>query len=259
MTNSNKIIGIIPARYASTRLPAKPLVDICGLPMLIRVWQNVSQAKLLDKVIIATDDERILHICKQFGAEAVLTSPDLPSGTDRIYAAYQALCCKESIVVNIQGDEPLLTGETIDKLLYNFKLSNSDVGTIVTPIKHADDIFNPSCVKVVLDNNDNAMYFSRSPIPYIRSVAKEQWLDYGREHGINFWKHTGVYAYKINILEKFIGSPQSMYEIMESLEQLRLLEHAAKFFCFKSDDTLAGVDTPEDLALVSTIINQQPQ
>ena len=253
---NKEVIGIIPARYSSVRLKAKPLVDICGLPMIIRVWQNTSKSKIMKNVIVATDDERIVNICKQYNVPAIMTEPALPSGTDRVFAAYKEFCNNKfsnngEIVVNIQGDEPLITSEDIDIMLEKFLQSDSDVGTLITKIETAEDLLNSATVKVVLDAKNNAMYFSRSPIPCLRDIPKEKWLE-----NSTFWKHIGVYAYKINILEKFVKLPLSNYESLEKLEQLRLLEQEAKFLCVETKSNLIGVDTQEDLDKVRKILEK---
>ena len=161
------IIGIIPARYGSTRLPAKPLLKINGKPLIIIVWENMKKSKLMDRVIVATDDERIVEVCKSYGADVVLTSNNLISGTDRVFEAYEKIGNNEDIIVNIQGDEPLLLANNIDELLNAF-INNplADVGTLITKIYDKDVLASPNVVKVVIDNNNLALYFSRSIIPY---------------------------------------------------------------------------------------------
>lgn len=246
--NKPNIIGIIPARYTSQRLNAKVLADIKGLPMIIRVWQNVSKSKYINQTIIATDDERIVEVCKQFNCPAVMTYPELNSGTERVFSAYKILNSKQDIIVNIQGDEPLLPPKDIDKLLEQFIKTNFDVGTLITKINTNDEIFNPNNVKVVLDKNNCAMYFSRSAIPFIRDLEKTEW------HTKNYWKHIGVYAYKKNVLEEFLYLSHSELENYEKLEQLRLLELGYKFYCVTTDTKLVSVDTQEDLDLVRDMI-----
>ncbi|MDR0927978.1 MAG: 3-deoxy-manno-octulosonate cytidylyltransferase [Ignavibacteria bacterium] len=243
------VIGIIPARYSSQRLPAKPLADICGVPMVVRVWQNVSNSKLMSKVVVATDDERIVAVCEQYNVPVVMTEPSLPSGTDRIYAAYQSLSTACDVVVNIQGDEPLLSSSDIDILLNGFCGSNADVGTLVTKITDSEEVVDPANVKVVVDKNMVAMYFSRSPIPFNRDVAIEEW-----HKTLTYWKHIGIYAYKVSALQQFVSLPQSTYEQCEKLEQLRLLEQGAKFLCVETNSKLISVDTAEDLSKVIATI-----
>ena len=244
------IIGIIPARYGSTRLPAKPLLKINGKPLIIIVWENMKKSKLMDRVIVATDDERIVEVCKSYGADVVLTSNNLISGTDRVFEAYEKIGNNEDIIVNIQGDEPLLLANNIDELLNAF-INNplADVGTLITKIYDKDVLASPNVVKVVIDNNNLALYFSRSIIPYNRDEDLESWCK-----SIDYWKHIGAYAYKKDALYNFVKSSQSKYERVEKLEQLRLLENGFRFYCVKVQQDSIGVDTQEDLELVRKII-----
>jgi 3-deoxy-manno-octulosonate cytidylyltransferase (CMP-KDO synthetase) len=248
----NNIIGIIPSRYASQRLNAKSLADINGLPMVICVWKNVSQSNYIDKVIIATDDKRIANVCEKFDCPFVMTDSKLNSGTERVFEAYKVVNANQNIIVNIQGDEPLLQASDIDKLLEQFVKTNFDVGTLITKINKSEEIFNPNNVKVVLDKNNCAMYFSRSAIPYIRDLSQEQW------HNNNYWKHIGIYAYRKQALERFVSlthsTSQCDLENYEKLEQLRLLELGYKFYCVETDTKLISVDTQEDLDIVRSII-----
>ena len=244
----NNIIGIIPARYASQRLNAKPLAVINGLPMVVLVWNNVSKSKYLNQTIITTDDERIADVCKQFNCPFVMTSPEINSGTERVFEAYKSLNSKYDIVVNIQGDEPLLQANDVDNLLENFIKTDYEVGTLITKINASEDVFNPNNVKVVMDRNNCAMYFSRSAIPFIRNSEQKNW-----NQKTNFWKHIGIYAYRIDALKKFIASPQSHIENCESLEQIRLLELGHKYFCIETNTKLISVDTQADLDLVRNI------
>jgi len=244
----SKIIAIIPARYSSTRLVGKPLADINGLPMIIRVWQNVSQSKYINQVIIATDDHRIADVCNQYNCPFVMTDPELNSGTERVYSAFKILDEEQDIIVNIQGDEPLLKENDIDNLLNNFLKTNFDVGTLITKINTSEEIFNPNNVKVVLDKNNCAMYFSRSAIPFIRDSEQEHW------HKEIYWKHIGIYAYRKSALEKFVSLPESNLENYEKLEQLRLLEFGCKFYCVETNAKLISIDTQEDLDLLRNII-----
>ena len=246
--NNTNIIGIIPARYSSQRLNAKVLADIKGMPMIIRVWQNVSKSKYMRQTIIATDDKRIADVCKQFNCPFVMTEPELNSGTERVFSAYNLLKSNHDIIVNIQGDEPLLQAKDIDLLLEQFIKTNFDVGTLITKINTNEEIFNPNNVKVVLDKNNCAMYFSRSAIPFVRDLESTEW------HNKNYWKHIGIYAYRKNVLEKFVSLPQSELENYEKLEQLRLLELGYKLYCVATDTKLVGVDTQEDLDLVRSMI-----
>ncbi|MFC2130356.1 3-deoxy-manno-octulosonate cytidylyltransferase [Bacteroidota bacterium] len=244
-TGNTRIIGIIPSRMGSTRLPGKPLLDICGKPLIQRVWEAAKRSVQLQRIIVATDDERIAGICKDIGAECVMTPSELPSGTDRIMRAYEILKENADIVVNIQGDEPLLYGEIIDELLGKFIESQADVGTLIKRITTLEEIEDPSVVKVEIKPNMTAKCFSREPIPYLKELPKEEWLNQA-----TFWKHIGVYAYKIDALWKFVSLPVSESEKKERLEQLRLLETGAVYYCMETDAELMGVDTPEDLERV---------
>ena len=250
----NSIIAIIPARYGSTRLNAKPLIEINGKSILRRVWEATSDSKLVERVIVATDDDRIKEHCKSFNAECVITSQNINSGTDRIYEVLKMLNLKYDITLNIQGDEPLLKGSLVDMLIEKFINSNSDVGTIIKKITNVEDIENKNIVKVILDKNNNAIYFSRSPIPFVRDIDKEDWLNHN-----TFYKHIGIYAYKNKSLIQFVKLPQSKLELAEKLEQLRLLEDGAKYFCLETNDELIGVDTKEDLLNVKNYLIELPQ
>ena len=247
--NFPKAIGIIPARYGSTRLPGKPLVDIGGIPLICRVWNAASSSKLLDSVIIASDDERIKQVCTASAAPTVMTSGDIKSGSDRIIAALDSIDGEYDYIVNIQGDEPFITGELIDTLLRKTIDSGADVGTVVCKIENKEELFDSSVVKVVLRTDDTALYFSRSLVPYVRDANAD---DLPGE--ATFWKHIGIYCYKREALLKFGKLPQSDLEIAEKLEQLRLLQDGASYVCLKTDIPLYGVDTKEDLEKVREIL-----
>ena len=234
-------IGIIPARYASTRFPGKPLAIIGGRPMIQRVYE---QAKLvLDTVIVATDDQRIADAVHGFGGEAVLTSPDHRSGTDRCYEAYIKSGSKADVVINIQGDEPFIQPKQIQLLMSCFP---TEIATLVKPYTDNDtlqDLLNPNTPKVVFSEKDmHALYFSRSVVPYLRSTEQEQWL---QKH--QYYKHLGMYAYRADILEQITKLPQSTLEKAESLEQLRWLENGYTIKVAITDIQSIGIDTPEDL------------
>lgn len=246
-----KIIGIIPARYESQRLPGKPLADINGKPLIYHVWNAAKQSKLLGKILIATDDNKIEEACKKFDAECIMTSGNIKSGSDRIISALQSLNEFYDYVVNIQGDEPLITGELIDSLIEKTINTQADVGTIISPIKDNRELFDSSVVKTVIDDNDFALYFSRSTIPFIRDKNEEQWL---AAH--TFYKHIGIYCYNNQSLLKFGMLPQSDLEKAEKLEQLRLLQTGAKYICLKTNIPLFGVDTKEDLEKVRKLMKK---
>jgi 3-deoxy-manno-octulosonate cytidylyltransferase (CMP-KDO synthetase) len=237
-----KVLGIIPARYASTRFPGKPLALLAERPMIQWVYERACRARLLSEVIVATDDLRILDAVRQFGGRAVMTRHDHQSGSDRI--AEVAANTDAEIVVNIQGDEPLIEPEAIDcgvrVLLEN---PNAQVGTLVAPIRVAADLADANIVKVVLAQDNTALYFSRSAIPFCRRAAtEEEWL---RQHA--YFKHLGLYVFRRDLLLQFVQWQPGALEKTESLEQLRLLEHGVKIYVATTEYEARGVDTSEDL------------
>jgi len=235
------VIALIPARFGSTRLPGKLLMDINGKPLLQRVWESASKAMLIRRIVIATDDERIAELCMNIGAEFIMTPKDLNSGTDRIAFAYKELEEEADIIINIQGDEPMITGPLLDNLARSFALSHSDAGTIVKKIDNSTDLEDPSVVKVVMDKNSNALYFSRNAIPFVRDTDKTNWLI---KH--EFWKHIGIYIYRKNTLLNFVLLNPTELEMAEKLEQMRLLQNGLKIKCIQTEQQLIGIDTPED-------------
>lgn len=239
-----KFIGIIPARYASTRFPGKPLADINGKPMIQRVYEQVQGT--LDLVCVATDDTRIEKAVKSFGGNVVMTSDQHRSGTDRCYEAYEKMGNGYDIVVNIQGDEPFIHPQQIETLKTCFTDENVQISTLVKPF-HADDdfesiLFNPNSPKVVLNKQNEAMYFSRSIIPYVRGKQYTEWLP-----SQTFYKHIGLYAYRADVLREITHLPQSPLELAESLEQLRWLENGYKIKVGITQQETIGIDTPEDM------------
>ena len=241
-----KSICVIPARYSSTRLPGKPLKDICGKPMICRVWERASKAQSVAEVIVATDDERILQAVEKYSGRAVMTRADHKTGTDRLAEVAEKFPDAD-VIVNVQGDEPLIEPALIDKLVAEF--ANDDelqMATVATELTEADEMQNPNNVKVVFDKNDNALYFSRSLIPYPRNAGKSQVL-----------KHIGIYAYRRNFLLAYAKMEPTPLEQSESLEQLRALENGYKIRVIKSDCRFVGVDTEDDLKLVNEIYNRE--
>ena len=242
--------GIIPARYASTRFPGKPLIDIKGKSMIERVYIQASKA--LEHVYVATDDARIEAEVKRFGGRVIMTSPDHQSGTDRVAEALDEIQRLKKIhidvVLNIQGDEPFIQPNQLEKLMGCFSDHETDIATLVKPINTNDDIFNPNFVKVVADLKGKALYFSRSPIPFIRNKDKEQWL---LSHP--YLKHLGIYAYRTSVLKEITGLPQSSLEIAESLEQLRWLENGYTIRVKKTNFESIAIDTPDDLNRLENI------
>ena len=242
------VIGVIPARYASTRFPGKPLIDLCGKTMLRRVIEAALRAETLDEVLVATDDGRIAREAEAAGATVAMPEGDFASGTDRIAAALNTSRSHANIVVNIQGDEPLLASELIDILVRELIASDADVTTPVTPIFSPEELSNSSVVKAILAANGRAMYFTRSAAPYIRGATPEHWP--GR--GLHF-RHIGIYAYRRAALDRFIQLPPSPTELAEQLEQLRLLEDGAHYRCILTSAVSAAVDTPADADAVRQI------
>lgn len=236
-------LGIIPARYASTRLPGKPLVDLGGQTMIQRVVAQAQQARL-SRVVVATDDARILDHVHSFGGEAVLTSPDHPSGTDRVRDAYEQLGAPPAAcIVNIQGDEPFIQPAQINALVDLFAgAAPPPLATLVKPVVSDEELFSPHLPKVVLDQAGHALYFSRHPVPYQRQHAPEHWRRHHR-----YLRHIGLYAYRPDVLRAITQLPPSPLELAESLEQLRWLEAGYKILTAETELASLGIDTPEDV------------
>ena len=238
-----KFVGIIPARYASTRFPAKVLAMLNGKTVIQRVYEQVKDC--FDDLYVATDDSRIAEVVTSFGGQAIMTSEDCKNGTERCFDA----CCKLNIdcdvVVNVQGDEPFIQRKQIESLMACFADERTDIATLVKPFEQADGwerLSNPNSPKVVLNADNFAMYFSRSVVPYLRGVEQSEWLD---NHV--FYKHLGVYAYRLNVLKEITSLQQTPLEKVESLEQLRWLEHGYKIKVGVTNIETIGIDTPEDL------------
>lgn len=238
-----KFIAIIPARYASTRFPGKPLADIGGKRMIQRVYEQVKRA--VHDVWVATDDSRIFETVKAFGGKAVMTSTDHRSGTDRIQEAYSKIGEDFDVVINVQGDEPFIQPEQIESLKECFDSKDVELATLVKPFKKEDGfdvLFNPNSPKVVINKKSEAIYFSRSIVPYIRDAHHTEWLD---KH--TFYKHIGMYAYRVDVLKEITQLPQSSLEKAESLEQLRWIENGYRIRVGYTDVETIGIDTPEDM------------
>lgn len=238
-----KFIGIIPARYASTRFPAKPLAMLGGKTVIQRVYEQVNG--VLDDACVATDDERIETAVKAFGGKVVMTSTEHKSGTDRVQEAFSKIGQGYDVVVNIQGDEPFIQPSQLDAVKNCFADTDTQIATLVKPFTEADGweaLQNPNSPKVVVDERMNALYFSRSVIPYLRGVEKEEWL---KRH--TYYKHIGLYAYRAEVLREITRLPQSPLELAESLEQLRWLENGYRIKVGITHTETIGIDTPEDL------------
>jgi len=239
------ILGVIPARYGSTRFPGKALARLGGKPMIQRVWERAKAAKRLDRVLVATDDERIRDAVKRFGGDAVMTSRELRSGTDRVWHAAKEL--RAQIVINIQGDEPLLTPPMIDGLVDGLRREpEAQMATLRYRMRGPEGYEDPNVVKVVTDEKGWALYFSRSPVPAFRSSRDLR--------SVVWYKHIGLYAYRRDLLKQFVTWPPSALETAESLEQLRALERGVRIKVLDSPQNTIGVDTPQDLKRVEAII-----
>jgi 3-deoxy-manno-octulosonate cytidylyltransferase (CMP-KDO synthetase) len=235
-TTDIHILGVLPARWGSTRFPGKPLHLIAGKPLIQHVWERCRQCSRLDEILVATDDERIRDAVTAFGGTAVMTSPDHPTGTDRIAEAVRAVPAATHIV-NVQGDEPLIDPALIDELAETMAADTTlDMATAANPLDPSDPaVSDPNVVKVVTALDGRALYFSRSPLPFFRNAAP----------GLPVLRHKGIYAYSRSFLERFVTWPPSPLETAESLEQLRALENGASIKVLLTTDTSPGVDTPE--------------
>lgn len=244
-----KFIGIIPARYQSTRFPGKPLAILNKKPVIQWVYENVS--KILDDVWVATDDERIFAAVEGFGGKAVYTSPDHQSGTDRCAEAARIIAGTNNfdVVVNIQGDEPFIRTEQIESICSCFGSLDIEIATLIKPVNNLVELHNPNRPKVVVNNKMEALLFSRSTIPHIRGVKSEEWL--GKTQ---FFSHIGMYAYRADILQELTKLPIGKLEQAESLEQLRWLENGYRIKTAITEFETIGIDTPEDLEKARTMI-----
>ena len=239
-----KILCVIPARYASTRLPGKPLADIVGKPMIQHVYERSAQATIPQQVVVATDDEKVFQAVQQFGGKVVMTSSEHQTGTDRL-AEVASKYAEVDVIINVQGDEPLIDPKVIDELAQEFLNDTALQMASVMSIMDTEDYQNPNAVKVVTDLNHNALYFSRSLLPYLRVEGKA-----------NVYKHIGIYAYKKDFLLKFAKLEPTPLEQSESLEQLRALENGYKIKMIKTKSKFIGVDSIEDLQTVNKLLRK---
>jgi 3-deoxy-manno-octulosonate cytidylyltransferase (CMP-KDO synthetase) len=235
-----KFIAIIPARYASTRFPGKPLAMLGGKTVIQRVYEQVTS--VLGEAYVATDDERIFQAVEQFGGKAVMTRSDHKSGTDRIQEAATKISTDADVIINVQGDEPFIQSSQIDTLMHLFDEPDTQIGTLGKPFESMEAIENPNSPKIVTDNRGFALYFSRSIIPYIRGKERDSWFG-----EYPFLKHLGIYAYRREVLAEVTKLPQSSLEKAESLEQLRWLQNGYRIRVGLTDVETVGIDTPEDL------------
>lgn len=237
-----QVVGIIPARYASTRFPGKPLINIEGKSMIQRVYEQAKKTKILSQVIVATDDSRIEEHVKSFGGSVVMTSENHQSGTDRCFEAIQKFSSNADVVINIQGDEPFIRPEQIDLIASCFDSPKTQIATLVKKITTNEELFNTNIPKVILNKNKEAVLFSRQTFPHIRGKEQEEWLNH-----FLFYKHIGIYAYRTEILEEITKLKQSPLELAEALEQLRWIENGYKINVEITDFESIAIDTPEDL------------
>lgn len=245
MTALPECFGIIPARFQSTRFPGKPLADINGKPMIWHVWERSRRCRNLRQVVVATDDLRIENVCKDLNIPVIMTRDDHISGTDRaLEAAIKLNIPDDAVVVNIQGDEPVLHPDMISELLHPFSTPEIQVTTLARAIDQST-AQSTDIVKVVLDQNNDALYFSRAPIPYPRDNEKKL-----------FYAHVGLYAFRLNVLKKFVSLPPGQLESIEKLEQLRLLENKIPIYVVMTLHASLGVDRPEDIEKVKKLLKQ---
>jgi 3-deoxy-manno-octulosonate cytidylyltransferase (CMP-KDO synthetase) len=237
-----ELVVVIPARIGSTRLPRKPLVELCGKPLIVRVAEGVR--RFTDRVLIATDSAEVLELCRRFGFKGVLTPSELPSGTDRVYWGLREAKLRPKFVINVQGDEPFITEEHLSLLLKALR-EGAEYATLAVPFKSLEEVNNPARVKVVTDAKGFALYFSRSPIPYPRE---------GELPPSAYLKHIGVYGFTYSSLERFVKLPKGRLEEIEKLEQLRILESGGKIKVELTQRELLGIDTPEDLKRAEKIL-----
>ena len=251
-------VAIIPARYSSTRLPGKPLLPLARIPMIMHVVERASRARLVSRVIVATDDERIAEAVEALGGESRMTSPNLTSGTDRV--AEVAAQLDSEFIVNVQGDEPLIEPSTIDAAIEPLiKDEQIQISTTSEPIDSVEDLFNPGVVKVVTDARGFALYFSRSPIPYARlagELALEDLLRADTALLSNYRKHSGLYAYRAGFLRRFARMEPSPLERLEALEQLRAIENGFEIRVVRVEHRSIGVDTRQDYERVKRLIEE---
>ncbi len=249
------IVGIIPSRYSSSRLPGKPLAMIGDKPMVQWVYENCKKG--LEHVFVATDDERIVKAVEGFGGKAVMTSIDHTSGTDRCAEAAEKIKAKyglhSDVVINIQGDEPFFESAQLDDIKACFENPDTQIATLIQKANDLDQVLSKSEVKVVLNSKGEGVYFSRSPIPFIRNVEQSEWMQHH-----TFYRHLGIYAYRIDTLMQIVKLKQSSLEIAESLEQLRWIENGYPVTCVVTDlDETMCIDTPEDLKKANEIIQNR--
>lgn len=242
-----KAACVIPSRYGSVRLPGKPLIDIGGKPLIQRVYERAAAAQRIDALIVATDDERIKEAVEAFGGWAVISPPSLPTGTDRVARVLEEHKLDHDIIMNLQGDEPLIDSNDLDRLVESFENNPGvNIASLMAPLHEESDVLDPNQVKVVVDQNQLALYFSRHAIPFWRRKEEMPWP----QRPAHYWLHLGVYAFRRETLQRYSCWPRSMLEIAESLEQLRALEHGERIQMVSTSHPWPGVNTPEDVERV---------
>ncbi len=258
-----RALGVIPARFGSTRFPGKPLAPLGGKPLVERVWLQARRARRIERIVIATEDERVAEACARFGAEVVLTSERHASGTDRVAEVARERDGSFAVIVNVQGDEPFVTPSSLDRLVEAFEQAPPPaIATLAEPIAAVDEIFDPNVVKVVTADDGRALYFSRSPIPYVRGGSARLGLDFrealaASPDGLgSYRKHQGIYAYRRDALLYITGLRPSVLERAEGLEQLRALQAGFDILVLESDFRSLAVDTPADLERAEALLQE---
>ena len=244
-----KFIAIIPARYASTRFPGKPLAMLGGKPVIQRVYEQATS--VLGEAYVATDDERIFQTVTDFGGKAVMTRTDHKSGTDRIEEAVEKLATDADVIINIQGDEPFVQASQLQTLMHLFDDPETQIGTLGKPFENMEAVDNPNSPKIVCDRRGFALYFSRSVIPHVRGKERAEWIEH-----FPYLKHLGLYAYRREVLREVTQLPQTPLELAESLEQLRWLENGYRIRVGLTDVETVGIDTPADLERAEEFLRQ---
>jgi len=259
----DRVLGVIPARYASTRFPGKPLASLGDRSIVEEVWSRARRAQRVDRLVVATDDQRIVDACESFDAEVLLTDAAHPSGTDRVAEVVERLGNDHEVVLNIQGDEPLVTPSSLDRLAAAFDAGRDvEMATLAEPIDEIADLFDPNVVKVVSTHKGRALYFSRAPIPFHRGSEEQLAADFRRGLATRpgglagYRRHQGIYAYRRETLLSLSRLEPSALEMDEGLEQLRALEAGISIVVIDSDFRSQGVDTPEDLERVARILTE---
>ncbi|MBA2423670.1 MAG: 3-deoxy-manno-octulosonate cytidylyltransferase [Chitinophagales bacterium] len=246
-----RILAIIPARYSSVRFPGKPLADINGKPMVQRVYEQVKKCSSIKDIVVATDDERIINAVNSIGGKAVLTLPDHQSGTDRCAEVIQRHKENFDVIINVQGDEPFIAPDQIELIASCFKNQEIQIATLIKRITQSPELFDSSKVKVVINEKEEAMYFSRFPIPFLRGVSEELWL----ENSV-YYKHIGIYGYRTEVLSQIVKLPVHLLEKAESLEQLRWLANGYRIQTALTELESISVDTIEDLNAARKFLNE---